>query len=224
MKADRIQQRAGGYARKLAPHSPGVGQHKQKEKERMTNANGREDMTTGTNEITRTATALMMCVLLACNVGCSSYTYDDAIKEVEKSIAAASSARFQIKNGDDQALLQPLLLHLNRIKAGGDVNEFVLPPGGADPTNPLTALMWASFVGHDRTVALLIKEGADVNAINGKDLTAMQMAVLGGHTKIVKLLIAKGANAEREGNSLLMAVKRGDAELVRLLKAHGARE
>jgi hypothetical protein len=176
------------------------------------------------NVMTKAIRAMMMGLLLVCLAGCGSYTYEAAIKEVEKEIAAESSATIQVKFGEDHALLQPLLLHLKRIKAGGDVNEFVLPSGGRDPSNPLTALMWASFVGHKKTVALLIQEGADVNAINGNDITAIRMAVLGGHPQIVKLLIDKGANVKGESVSLQLAIKRGDAKLVRLLKSHGAQE
>lgn len=54
----------------------------------------------------------------------------------------------------------------------------------------VTALMWASELGHLEVVKLLLLgQGADMNAQGGEYGNALQAASYGGHVEVVKLLL-----------------------------------
>ena len=103
------------------------------------------------------------------------------------------------------------------IAAGADVNAI-------DDDRGMTPLHYATGNGHKEIVVLLITEGADVNAKNGKGWTPLFGAAVLGKNKIVELLIAKGANVnamDNDGETPLTYA--GDSEIIDLLRKHGGK-
>ena len=88
------------------------------------------------------------------------------------------------------------------------------------------ALQAASAGGHEKTVELLLSEGAEVNAQGGWYGSALQAASAGGHEEIVELLLSKGAEVNAQGgeygNALQAASYRGHEKIVELLLSKGA--
>lgn len=86
----------------------------------------------------------------------------------------------------------------------------------------------AVFFGHPETVAALLAEGADVNAITKEAMkvTPLASAAAARQIGIARMLIARGANvnAQAENNltPLHEAAANGDIELATLLLEHGA--
>ena len=105
------------------------------------------------------------------------------------------------------------------IEAGADVNRRT--PYG---TTPLGRAIGADLKD---IVELLIAKGADVNAKDNWNWTPLHSAAY-GHKDIVELLITEGANVNaRDGGSrtpLWYAKDEGNAEIVELLRKHGAKE
>ncbi len=103
--------------------------------------------------------------------------------------------------------------------------------GGADVSrrtpNGTTPLDRAVDAGLKDIAELLIAKGADVNAKNNLNWTPLHSAVY-GHKDIVELLITEGANVNaRDGadrTPLFYAKDEGNAEIVELLRKHGAKE
>ena len=60
-------------------------------------------------------------------------------------------------------------------------------------SNGDTALIWASFDGHEAVVRLLLERGADVTLRNTSGRTALYWARLFNHAAVVALLEARGA-------------------------------
>jgi ankyrin repeat protein len=91
-----------------------------------------------------------------------------------------------------------------------------------------TALHLASYFGNDAMADLLLRYGADANAVsrNGMALRPLHSAAASQCTDIVELLLAHGAepNAKQHGgwSPLHAAVASGNALLVKLLLAHAA--
>jgi ankyrin repeat protein len=111
------------------------------------------------------------------------------------------------------------------IVAGADVNAAVYHfqyNGG------FTALMFASQMGHDEVVKILIKkEGLDVNKADENGRTALMFAAQNGHAEVVKILIKKEGldvdKADKKGNTALMfAARNGDAGIFDALIGAGA--
>jgi hypothetical protein len=95
-----------------------------------------------------------------------------------------------------------------------------------------TALMGPSYRGHVETVRVLLGTSIDVHHVNNLGWTALLEAIVLGtdgpaHREIVRLLIARGSDVnarDREGTSALqLAQRKGQTEVVRLLRAAGAR-
>lgn len=63
-------------------------------------------------------------------------------------------------------------------------------PGG------YTALHYAAYQGNDAIVELLLREGADVNALTEEGATAVFLAAQQGHAGVLRLLIAAGARVD----------------------------
>ncbi|KAF6805606.1 Ankyrin repeat domain-containing protein 50-like protein 3 [Colletotrichum sojae] len=89
-----------------------------------------------------------------------------------------------------------------------------------------TCLIWASMKGHEETIDLLCKLGANVNWEGGKYGNALQSAAAHGHSKIARLLFTWGARiavtSGYHGTPLTAATYRGDEELTSFLICHGA--
>ncbi len=105
------------------------------------------------------------------------------------------------------------------IEGGADVNRRT-----SDGMTPLSRAVGAGFKD---IVELLIAKGADVNAKSNWNWTPLHKAVH-GHKDIVELLITEGANVNaRDGadrTPLFYAKDEGNAEIVELLRKHGAKE
>ncbi len=95
-----------------------------------------------------------------------------------------------------------------------------------------TALMGPAYRGHVDTVRVLLGTAMDVHHVNHLGWTALLEAIVLGsdspaHREIVRLLVAGGSDVnarDREGVSALQhARRRGQAEVVRMLQAAGAR-
>ncbi len=101
--------------------------------------------------------------------------------------------------------------------------------------NGTTALILASFLGHDEIVRLLIKAGADLDSQLDVDketgrpvnkATALMVAVQQRHTTVVAMLIRYGANLDLQSikgdTALLVAIKQNDIQIAVMLIRAGA--
>ena len=105
------------------------------------------------------------------------------------------------------------------IEGGADVSTRT--PYGTTPLDRAVA------AGFKDIVELLIAKGADVNAKDNWNWTPLHSAVY-GHRDIVELLITEGANVNASDGAgrtpLWYAKDEGNAEIVELLRKHGAKE
>lgn len=92
-----------------------------------------------------------------------------------------------------------------------------------------TPLYLAASYGHGEIVQLLLKHGADVNAVSTSDYsdeTALEGALAHRHVEIAQQLIENGANVEarskRHGSALYQAVTQGFGHIVEQLLDLGA--
>ena len=90
-----------------------------------------------------------------------------------------------------------------------------------------TALHRAAARGQVEAVRLLVKRGADVNAVDDEGTTPLILASYRGHVEVAKLLLQAGAKVDAQEmkfrlSSLNHAVGRNDAALVKLLLGYGA--
>ncbi|THW72348.1 hypothetical protein D6D19_06590, partial [Aureobasidium pullulans] len=88
-----------------------------------------------------------------------------------------------------------------------------------------TALYWASELGHDKIVQVLLGRGADVNAEGGRYGNALRAASAGGYHKIVQELLDSSANVNVRGencSALQFASCGGHDEVVQMLLDGGA--
>jgi ankyrin repeat protein len=113
-----------------------------------------------------------------------------------------------------------------RVVALLDADAALLNAVSPDGFSPLGL---AAFFGHAEVVALLLARGADVNVVsqNAMRVGPLHSAVAGNHTELARTLVEAGADvnaAQQDGFTPLMgAAQNGNAPLVRLLLAHGAR-
>jgi ankyrin repeat protein len=84
-------------------------------------------------------------------------------------------------------------------------------------------LLFAARSGGSDIVSILLDAGADVNAKNGEGETAISEAVFHKDRRIMELLLSRGADVPQAGPRLLMNAARGDANVVKLLIAKGAK-
>lgn len=90
-----------------------------------------------------------------------------------------------------------------------------------------TALILASYNGQSSTTALLLQEGAMVDAPDGKrGNTALMGVAFKGYDRIARMLIESGASVDRRNaagqTALMNAAMFGHTAIVDLLLAHGA--
>lgn len=84
------------------------------------------------------------------------------------------------------------------LNCGGDINYH----------DVWTALMWASYKGHENVVNLLIKYGANLDIKDNLGNTALMMADANGHLNIVNLLIDAGAvSTTNDGQTVFEQIK-----------------
>ena len=80
--------------------------------------------------------------------------------------------------------------------------------------------------GDVRRVRVLMKVGANVNAMTKDRSTALYMAIQCGHESVVRLLVEHGADIHAKTNdgstALYLASRQGHESVVRLLIEHGA--
>ena len=84
-----------------------------------------------------------------------------------------------------------------------------------------TPLIWASHLGHEKVVQMLLDKGAEVNAQGGEYGNALQGASVKGHEKVVQMLLDKGAEVNAQGgeygNALQGASVGGHDKVVQML-------
>ena len=101
---------------------------------------------------------------------------------------------------------------------GADVNAL----GGAGTT----ALLEASYAGHDQVVQILLERGADVNASGGRYSNVLQAASYKGHDQMVQMLLEKRADVSVSSgyhdNALQAASHEGHDRVVQMLLGKGA--
>lgn len=90
------------------------------------------------------------------------------------------------------------------------------------------ALHLAARDGHTAVIEVLLKAGADVNALEGTDSTALMYAAYNGHLEAVELLIEQGAdlNVRDQGGqtALYWANFRNHTDIAALISAAGGTE
>lgn len=97
-----------------------------------------------------------------------------------------------------------------------------------------TPLHWASYNGHLKVAALILKGGAKIDSLtaDGKGMTSLHIASEQGHKEVVTLLINNGADPNKRAKGIknlhytaLWFAARHDSniELIKLLIAKGAR-
>jgi hypothetical protein len=105
------------------------------------------------------------------------------------------------------------------LEEGAEVNTM-------EPVLARTPLHSAGFFRREKSAALLIDKGAEVNAKDISGLTPLHTAVLGGSEPVVALLLEKGAdvNAATDDGStpLHMAAAVGEYQIAKQLLAQGA--
>ncbi len=139
--------------------------------------------------------------------------------------AALQKMLAQVEAQDDISPLHFALYMKDEAKARSLIG------GGADvsrrTSQGTTPLSRAVDAGFKDIVELLIAKGADVNAKDNWNWTPLHSAVY-GHKDIVELLIAEGANVNAGDGAgrtpLWYAEDNGNAEIVELLRKHGAKE
>lgn len=111
----------------------------------------------------------------------------------------------------------------------GHTVHYKLVPNGTNPS--YTALLLASKDGYTEIVRVLIAAGADLNAKSNSGWTALMEASRDDDIEIAKALIQAGADIYLRSNNgrrggitpLMIASKRGNTEIVNMLKDAGAR-
>ena len=116
-----------------------------------------------------------------------------------------------------------------RVAETDNVDELtrILPRVGdinARNQHGMTALMRASYHGHEQMVRALLEHDADPNLVRNDRFTALALAAFFGHTETVRILIEHGAKIEvvtRCGASAHMwATARTFSEVARCLETH----
>ena len=98
------------------------------------------------------------------------------------------------------------------------------PNVNAKDVNGSTPLYIAAGRGHKEVAALLIANGADVNAKTNKyGWTPLHRAASEGHKEIVELLIANGANVNAKDEAGKTPLDSATSEVADLIRKHGGK-
>ncbi|MBU0482950.1 MAG: ankyrin repeat domain-containing protein [Proteobacteria bacterium] len=106
---------------------------------------------------------------------------------------------------NDQLLLDEMLFEAvengqtelvrDLVRQGADVDvRGIAGENTSNPTKEWTPLLVASHKGYTKIAAILLENGADINAQNYGTRTPLHLAAEKGHIEIVKMLIAKGVD------------------------------
>lgn len=112
------------------------------------------------------------------------------------------------------------------LHAYGDIVKILLAHGAETGNSLADAVAYPSpsikEKERENVVLMLLKAGADVNAISG-GLTALDWAAANGETPIVKILLSQGARVDatrgQKTNAIAVAERNGHRDIVRILKA-----
>ncbi|XP_059834829.1 ankyrin repeat and SAM domain-containing protein 3 isoform X3 [Hypanus sabinus] len=103
---------------------------------------------------------------------------------------------------------------------GGEVNANQKNQGGWTP------LMYASYIGHDTIVHLLLEAGVDVNTMTERGQSALMLAASCGNESIAYFLLQQGAEMEmkdsRGWTALFHCTSTGHQQMVKFLLDNGA--
>ena len=98
---------------------------------------------------------------------------------------------------------------------------------GTEEFHGVTPLMFASGIGAQTIVKLLIENGARLNDTDTLGKTALIQSAYKGHSDTVSFLLQQGANPNAETNqkwtALMYAAERGRLQILKTLLKHGAR-
>jgi ankyrin repeat protein len=87
-----------------------------------------------------------------------------------------------------------------------------------------TPLHWAAFRGRRKVVAVLLREGAEVNTTNNDGRTPLMLAAGRGHDKVVQMLLDNGADAtsvDTDGRAAVdYASLKGYRRVTRLMRSY----
>jgi len=145
----------------------------------------------------------------------------DDLAEVKKLIAAGVSPNLLVKGGN------PLTVYAVREKSK-QILDYLIGLKGVDIDHPNlsgeTVLMMVSLYGMLPEVKVLVdKRGAEINK---SGWTPLHYACTEGHLAVADYLLSKGgkvdALSESDTTPLMMAVRSGNIQLVRLLLDRGA--
>ena len=97
---------------------------------------------------------------------------------------------------------------------------------GVDKEDKDTALLVAADNGHEDIVRLLVKYGANVNAVDSDQEPVIMIACRSGHSSVLRILLESGAKTEAKNRyqetTLVIAVKEGIESMVQILLDNNA--
>ncbi|TLX76624.1 hypothetical protein E9993_06970 [Labilibacter sediminis] len=169
-------------------------------------------------KIALAATAIM--AMVACNSGSKTKTSETKEDKAPTEVATTLPA----KTFDINILMQSALE--GKTAAIQEALDNGFDPNTVDE-NKRTALMLASYNGHNEIAKILIANGADVNLTDTIHRTALMYASTGPFLPTVMTLLEAGAETNIQDNeekwtAVMMAASEGQLEVIKALIAHGA--